>query len=332
MGCSICLRNHEGVDTNFCSRCDANWDPSTQSVQMRIPVSAGIECKSLVGILAPVTFFHLGCFGEGQNGNSKLLVFRMITLHQDRVCAKTMVDVVREVAVHELQHMRYYDGRPPYAYVAMLAKDMRVRQDRLQWMKELQEALEILDALAARDPWFREYRRDMIWPHHLFDRKVLVGAMECGFDGVPCDIEQELQHIARGMNDSVVNEEGFRVLNSSARTHTAGFLGRASRYHRLLVSGLDKDYDRSPVAITSMARAAKPADLTKETFECPSGDKTFSLGSEVFKKFGDKKAGRDYQNPGEAPDPQENDVPFAFALALIIKEFWRDYQRILLLH
>ena len=209
-------------------------------------------------------------------------------LIEDKYVAKTLFDIAREVAVHELQHMRYYSCRPPARSLGLLSTDMEVQQKTQQWCKALLEALYVIEEYALRDPWFADYLRDMQWPCNSMDLEQLTSLKECDHKSVPVDVEADLRSEAIGMNGSVINEDGFRDLNARARTHSAGFMGRAARYHQLLVGPTMNAYERELLPVTPLAKAAKCTKLNPEIFECPRIDQ-FSLGTEFFEKFKDHK-------------------------------------------
>jgi hypothetical protein len=203
----------------------------------------------------------------------------------DQLVALTCVDLVRNTMFEELIHMMYHSHRPPCAFAGLLSRSDDRRSERLQWCKQLSESLCLVEAAAQSDHVLRSYLADLLWPGTCFSREVLVGLSEASFEEVPPDIKEDLVSFVSGWSSSVPCENTFKLLRSCARQHTAGMLGRISRWHRIIASSLMEDHDRKLPTADCIARFSKASTLANSTFEAKARQ-NFSLGNEVLDNFG----------------------------------------------
>ena len=149
-----------------------------------------------------------------------------VELIEDKIVAKSLVDIVREVSIHELRHMRACDGgRAGYLLRVPLSAPRCSSRFPVLDQNFVVELARSRESSFDR-PIFGSYLKDMMWPMNSWIREIFVSIEECEFDHLPSDVKQELKKILVSMmNGSVINEEAFRLLNASARGASSGFLG-----------------------------------------------------------------------------------------------------------
>lgn len=116
-------------------------------------------------------------------------------------------------------------------------------------------------------------------------REVLVALAESSFEVVPPNIEVDIHLLVRGWRSSVPCENGFKILQAGSAAHSANFLGRTSRWHRLTTSGPLADHDRKRVQHVNVAKTSKDNMLKACVFNAKANSR-FSLGGDALQSIG----------------------------------------------
>lgn len=205
----------------------------------------------------------------------------------DQAVALALVDLVRNTLFIELQIMQSYSHRPPLMFALLLSDDPEKVQQGLEGARELWEALLIFEQEGWRDEWFNDRLRGLLWPTNAWVRELLVGLYEAGLKEIPVDLKEELLSMTRGWNSPVPVpcENSFNILRASSSCLRANFLGRASRWHRLIASDILEEHDRKPVKCETSARLDSQKELRAAIFDAKANT-DFSLGTDVLKSMG----------------------------------------------
>lgn len=209
----------------------------------------------------------------------------LAAIEDDQALAMAMMDCIRCLMFNELLTMLSYSHRPPLAFAALLSDQPDIVRKALLACQRWWEALVAIEKAAAEDLWFAKYLRDMQWPSNCWCREVLVGLYETSFTHLPPDLNEEVLALFRGWCASVPVENCFNLLRASERAHSAKFLGRSSRWHRLVSSSLLEDHDRKVVTCDGVVRAGVENQLKSDIFEAKA-NLSFSLGDGALKAMG----------------------------------------------
>jgi hypothetical protein len=168
---------------------------------------------------------------------------------EEKVIAETMVELIRNYVAGDITVQSTCMNRPPYAFFGLLDKVPEVVMSRLQRLELLFEDLGHASTLLNADEDLQGHLQVMQWPYFVWDVEMLVGLAEVDFKHVPEIQEQEILNVARGLVTSEAVESAHGKISHEVRQSQAGRLGRTTKMHRLITSGLAQECDRPPPMI-----------------------------------------------------------------------------------
>ena len=116
---------------------------------------------------------------------------------------------------------------------------------------------------------------------------MLIGLSENSFASVPAPVHQEVMAFARAMKSSKPADDSFNFLRDQEAGHKAHKLGRASRWHKTVHSGVMQDAGRKAVQVTDAGRFAAGKTLPATMFMAKSVSDT--LDEELLQRFRQSK-------------------------------------------
>jgi hypothetical protein len=193
------------------------------------------------------------------------------------VLADTMTSLVTHLMTLEIEAQSMHTHRPPYCFFSMVSPDEENKRKGLLHAKELFEACDHATIAARTDLHVERHLQACMWPYSGWEKEMLVALLECGFVSVPRDIDKELLDISRGMVDTRANECLNGHIQNQCQVNSGHRIGRKSKWHRSITSGIMEDIDRKQVVVTATAKVlSKDTKLTDSDF---SGKKcSFSFG------------------------------------------------------
>lgn len=140
-------------------------------------------------------------------------------------------------------------------------------------------------APAPQDKWYRVFLNDLLRPGNVWVREVLISLQKTEHTVVPADVREEITMMLGVRGASVPVEESFKELSSNRSSSGSLFMGRVSRWHRLIASDLLESHTRARVQPNGQAKLAKIDQLRSSNFE-GKANSCFSLGQEVLDELG----------------------------------------------
>lgn len=215
----------------------------------------------------------------------------------ERRMAKTMLSFVVRLLATEIGEGRMHSEFVPYRMCSLLSKDDGAKQRAFEYFRRCWDTLTACESASLTDDWLRSFLVDLIWPHQVWSREMLIGLAENNFASVCPAAMAEIQASARSFRSSKAVEDSFNVLRESERQHKASKLGRVARWHCVRTSGVLEDSDRRQPQIVESDKDLKGRVVPAGVFE--SHKENFSLGQEKAERF--KRTPR----PWAAPKPDD---------------------------
>ena len=143
--------------------------------------------------------------------------------------------------------------------------------------------ISILQAEARRCDYVRGLEKSWHWVHNQWVLENLVSLLEYDWKVVPPDVKCQVEGKFRGLSQSVVIEEGNKILEDATRETGSGQCSRKQRWQKLLTSNLLSEWDRKPLTIDAGAEHAAVQSLPKTLFTPIA--RHFSLGDALLESI-----------------------------------------------
>ena len=202
-------------------------------------------------------------------------------LKEEMLLASTMLAFVTDLVAYEIQEGRLLSEMPPYCFGGLVSHDEAEQKATLQHCSKLWGALGQVEAALLRDtspPMLAAYVRDLVWPRQVWAREVMVCMAENSFQSIPKACRDEIMAFARAIKSSKVVEDSFNELRDCERIHKSNKLGRISRWHKVMASGLLEDADRCQAVPSDSDKLSASKVLPAPLFE--AAQVSCSLGVE----------------------------------------------------
>ena len=149
--------------------------------------------------------------------------------------------------------MAYFHTRPPLCLLSLLSDGEPT----------VQRSLKLVEPLGSECGVVRQALQASVWPSSVYVREALAVLSECDFGFVPQALRQELVSLAEMPKTTLPVERGHSIFQQSMRQSIKGALGRTSKMHRLMISGLLEADDRPvPIASADHIMAARAISIT----------------------------------------------------------------------
>ena len=208
---------------------------------------------------------------------------------EDELIATTLVDFSRDLVAGIIQAFATLSHRPPFGLLGVLSRDPVDVQNKLGWARDLWHMLERFEKREVVVAGGAEKFREALWPSSPICREWLIGLFEVNFEGVPPDLVAEMTDVARVSHTSVPVEQMNSKLTDEMRQSKGGFLGRTSKMHRMMQSGIYTENDRVPPTPTMEDKVSSRAvNLGSSMFKA---EEVCSLGEQCLEDILDRKPG-----------------------------------------
>lgn len=237
------------------------------------------HCFELVGYLDdPAAMAEMGFMTGGLSVDDPDFIL------EERL-GDSLFSLVIELLGTEIRDMRYWSVTFPGRFGALLSHDAEVKKAALESCMQASVSLDRLEALrSSDDSFFRDFWVNLMWPSMCWVREILMGVCENEGKSLPSLVGDELLKVALCMKTTRGCELLFNHLRECEKLQSANKMGRASRWHHCVTSGVEVEMDRKPVEPTAADRATAVAtQLAPTTF---AGAKLeMSLGQEAVDRY-----------------------------------------------
>lgn len=202
----------------------------------------------------------------------------------EMLAASTLFNLIVNTLAVDIDDARYYSEGLPMKFCALLFHTEEHKVHCLQYMRDLFEHVGDIEALAqSGDQWARSFLSDLLWVHNGWCKEILIGGWECEWASVPKPALDEIRALACGLATTKGCEDVLNGQRQQERAHRASKLGRVSRWHKAMLSGVLEDSDRRPLAQAELETNAVKSDLPNTLFEASQCE--WSMGEAAEKEF-----------------------------------------------